>query len=271
MPRTVAALYDSRAEAELARGRLAAVAKVRAPRIIAKDTVGALDGLNFSRTDIQAYREGVSGGGHLLVAEVLSGAPKRIVEILEQSASDDVDERDEREWGEGDQGVQVRLPEDAPTPVEAAREPAAAEEAPAPVVEEARIPVAEEGLRIGKRQVARGGARVRSFTREAPAEEEVSLREEVVDVENRSCERQLSDEEVEAAGLFKDRVFEVAQMREEPVVTKVAVVREEVIVRKTVKKRVETIRDTVRHTEVEVEDLPGSEGGAPRIFGPGRR
>ena len=289
MPRTVAALYDSRAEADWARARLASEAKVKTARIIAKDTVGALEGLNFSPWDVQVYREGLSRGGHLLVAEVLNGATKRIVEILEQSASDDVEERDEREWGDGDQGVQVRLPEEAADseapeaerhetgesgrapPPDAVRRSEPPEEADVPVVEEARIPVAEEELRIGKREVARGGARVRSFTREAPAEEEVSLREEVVDVENRSCERQLSDEEVEAAGLFKERVFEVAQMREEPVVTKVAVVREEVIVRKTVKERVETIRDTVRHTEVEVEDLPGSKGGAPRIFSPGRR
>ena len=56
-------------------------------------------------------------------------------------------------------------------------------------------------------------------------------------------------------------------MREEPVVTKIAVVREEVIVRKTMQERTETIRDTVRQTEVEVEDLPSSEPTASTFFG----
>jgi stress response protein YsnF len=51
-------------------------------------------------------------------------------------------------------------------------------------------------------------------------------------------------------------VFEVAEMREEPVVTKTAVVREEVIIRKRISEHVETVGDTVRHTEIEVEDLP---------------
>jgi hypothetical protein len=33
-----------------------------------------------------------------------------------------------------------------------------------------------------------------------------------------------------------------------------------------VKERTETIRDTVRQTQVEVEDLPASEDAAPRFF-----
>jgi uncharacterized protein (TIGR02271 family) len=131
-------------------------------------------------------------------------------------------------------------------------------------VEEEQIPVVSEELRIGKREVARGGARVRSFTREEPVEQNVTLNDEVVEVEGRPSERRLSDDEIEAGGLFKERVFEIAEMREEPVVTKVAVVREELIVRKTIKERTETIRDTVRHTEVEVEDLPAEE---PALFG----
>jgi stress response protein YsnF len=151
--------------------------------------------------------------------------------------------------------------------------------AAAPVIEEERIPVVEEQLVVGKREVARGGARLRSVSRDTQAEEEVALNQEIVDVESRPSERRLSDEEVESGGLFKERVFEIAEMREEPVVTKVAVVREEVIVRKTVNERTETIRDTVRHTEVEVEDLAapsGSESQRPRFFtrgptGPGGR
>jgi stress response protein YsnF len=53
------------------------------------------------------------------------------------------------------------------------------------VVQEEHIPLVEEELRVGKREVNRGGARVRSYVREVPVHEQVSLREEHVDVERR--------------------------------------------------------------------------------------
>ena len=49
-------------------------------------------------------------------------------------------------------------------------------------------------------------------------------------------------------------------MAEEPVVQKRARVREEVVVGKETKQRTEQVRDTVRRTEVEVEQL--GKGGA---------
>ena len=274
MPRTVAALYDSRAEAELARSRLISETRAKSPRIIGKDTAAAVDGLKIARADVDAYREGLRRGGHLLVAQVPSGASaERIIELLEQSTGAGADDRPDNRWGDAEQGVEVKLPEASPSETgqesasEPQLEPEAAGEAhapPGPAAEEmadtapageAPIRVAEEELGVGKRQLVRGGARVRSFTREAPAAEQVSLKQEAVEVEYRPCERHLSDSDIESGGLFKERVFEIAEMREEPVVTKTAVVREEVIVRKTVTERSETIRDTVRRTEIEVEDL----------------
>jgi stress response protein YsnF len=283
MSRTVAALYDTRAEAERARARLISELRARSPRIIAKDTIGAVDGLKISRRDARSYRERLRRGGHLLVAEVPGTAPaKRIIELLEQSTGAPADERADQEWGDAEEGVRVELPGEAEAegPHPAAQEPSSQPQGqdepelpplPEPVaattpVEEAGVPIVEEEVRIGKRQVVGGGARVRSFTRQAPAEEQVVLHDEFVDVERRPCERHLTDDEVEAGGLFRERVFEIAEMREEPVVTKTALVREEVIVRKKVKERSETIRDTVRHTEVEVEDLPAPPRDAPGLF-----
>jgi stress response protein YsnF len=52
--------------------------------------------------------------------------------------------------------------------------------------------------------------------------------------------------------------IEVRETAEQAVVSKDARVVEEVTVAKDVKERTETIRDTVRHTVVEVEQLPGS-------------
>jgi stress response protein YsnF len=59
-------------------------------------------------------------------------------------------------------------------------------------------------------------------------------------------------------------MFEIAQLREEAVVSKEVVVREEVVVSKTTERRVEQIHDTVRRTMVETEyfdaDGVGSRG-----------
>ena len=53
---------------------------------------------------------------------------------------------------------------------------------------------------------------------------------------------------------FQDRTIEMQAPSEEAVVGKEARVVEEIGVRKEATERVETVRDTVRHTEVEVED-----------------
>ena len=47
------------------------------------------------------------------------------------------------------------------------------------------IPVAEEELRVGKREVSGGRVRVRSYVVETPVQEQVSFREEHVSVERR--------------------------------------------------------------------------------------
>lgn len=228
MSRTVTALYDSRAEAETARARLGAEGNAGHMRILAKDTIGAIDGLKIKPEDADTYRDALRGGGVLLVAEVPDGQDsQRIVDLLTGTTASATGDKDPPLGSEGR------------------------------VIEEARIPNVEEELRIGKRIVERGGVRVHSFVRETEAEKDVVLRDEHLGVESRPSERRLTEAEVASAGLLKDRVIEVSEMREEPVVTKSAVVREEVVLKKGVSERVETIRDTVRHTEIEVEELPG--------------
>jgi hypothetical protein len=297
MPRTIAALYDTRAEAERAGALLASQVKARSTRIIGRDTAAAVDTLKIAKNDAATYRDGIRRGAHLLVAEVPTGTDaKRVVTLLEQSAGDDAAAAASAPFDEPQQGFRVSPAEPAgdeiaqPSPrtagkrsVEAERPPQTAAAAPAAVAtaqaEDLSPPpegvaaapqdggrAADAELRMGEPQFARAGSRVRSFTCESAAEEQVSLNDDNVEVENRLSGRELSEAEVADGGLFKERVFEIAEMREEPVVTKVAVVREEVIVRKTVKQRTETVRDTVRHTEIEVDDL--SEGGAATFFAP---
>jgi len=116
------------------------------------------------------------------------------------------------------------------------------------------IPVVREELQVGKRAVSTGGVRVYSRTVETPVNESVQLREEHAQVERRPVDRPAT-----AADLadLKDRTIEVRETAEQAVVAKTARVVEEVRVGKTVEQRTEQISDTVRSTEVEVENLPG--------------
>ena len=113
------------------------------------------------------------------------------------------------------------------------------------------IPVAEERLTVGKREVNHGRVRVRSYVVETPVEEQVSLREEHVDVQRRAVDRPVTTAD---EALFAERTIEATESAEEAVVAKTARVVEEIAVRKTADERVETVKDTVRHTEVEVDD-----------------
>jgi uncharacterized protein (TIGR02271 family) len=113
------------------------------------------------------------------------------------------------------------------------------------------IPVVEEELQVGKRQVEQGGVQVRSRIIERPVEEMVRLREERVNVERRPVNRAITDADLAA---FKEGTIEISEMAEEAVVNKQARVVEEVVVNKEVIDRDETIRDTVRSTDVDIKE-----------------
>jgi len=117
------------------------------------------------------------------------------------------------------------------------------------------IPVVEEQLQVGKRQVqGAGGVRIHTRVTSKPVQEQVTLREEHVDVQRRPVDRPLTD----ADKAFRERNIEVTEMREQPVVSKEARVVEEVVVGKTAQQRTETVRDQVRRTDVDVERTHGS-------------
>jgi len=117
------------------------------------------------------------------------------------------------------------------------------------------IPVVEEELHIGKRDVSRGRVRIRSHVIERPVQEQVTLSEERVRVERRPVEGSArADTLGEGDNLFEERTIEVEERGEEAVVSKEARVVEEVVVRKEAAQRTETVSDTVRKTEVEVDD-----------------
>lgn len=113
------------------------------------------------------------------------------------------------------------------------------------------VPVIEEELRVGKREVEGGGVRIRTRVVERPVEEAVRLREERVNVERRPVNRPVSEADLNA---FREGTFELRERSEEAVVDKTARVVEEVAVNKEVAERTETVRDTVRSTDVNVEE-----------------
>jgi uncharacterized protein (TIGR02271 family) len=119
--------------------------------------------------------------------------------------------------------------------------------------DEVRLPVLEEQLQVSKREVERGAVRVSTVVSERPVEEQVRLREEHVSVERRPVDRPVAPAAVAA---LRDQTLEVRESAEVPVVAKEARVVEEVVVRKDVAERAETVRDTLRRTDIRVEALP---------------
>ena len=115
---------------------------------------------------------------------------------------------------------------------------------------DAAIPVVEEELRVGTREVGRGSVRVRSYVTERPVEEQVELRQERVTIERRPVDRAVAPGDA----AFTERTIEAVDRGEEAVVSKTARVTEEIGLRTDVEQETETVRDTVRKQNVEVED-----------------
>jgi uncharacterized protein (TIGR02271 family) len=118
------------------------------------------------------------------------------------------------------------------------------------------IPVVKEEMRVGKREVDAGGVRIATHVGTRPVDQTVTLREEHVVVEHQTFDRaaEASDD------AFRDRSIEMTATSESPVVTKHARVVEEIRAYKDAGEHVETIHDTIRHTEVAVTQQPAAQG-----------
>jgi uncharacterized protein (TIGR02271 family) len=119
-----------------------------------------------------------------------------------------------------------------------------------------KLNVIEENLEVGKREVETGGVRLRSRIVERPVEESIRLREERVNVERTPVDRDATDADFSN---FEEKDIEMIERAEVPVVNKQARVVEEVRLNKEVDERDETISDTVRNTEVDVEKMNRSD------------
>jgi len=116
--------------------------------------------------------------------------------------------------------------------------------------EEQIIPIPKEELQVGKRQVQSAKVyRVSATVVEVPVEEQVKLRAETVVIERRPT----TGTTVRGGESFQDRVIEVHEMYEEPVIGKVITQAEEMVIYKTLSERTATVRETVRQTRVNVD------------------
>ncbi|HLL58860.1 MAG TPA: YsnF/AvaK domain-containing protein [Allosphingosinicella sp.] len=288
MSRTITAMFDSRAEAETARQRLTQ-SSIDADnvRIIDQSSAGSSSGSSsgsegegfwasiksafIPQEDSHAYEEGMRRGGYLVCAQIDEDRADEAIRLLEDSDSVDFDSRQEEWRSDGWAGFGGRTDTGAysgagmggsglSSEMQGGAFGGSSSSQTDRTVSEERVPVVEEELKVGKREVSRGGARVRSYVRETPVHEQVSLREEHVSVERRPVDQKLGAADLQSGDMFQDRNIEMTETAEEAVVAKEARVREELVVKKTAEERVEQIDDTVRRTEVEVdENMRGSE------------
>ena len=114
------------------------------------------------------------------------------------------------------------------------------------------IQLAEESLQVGKRAVVGGTTRIRRYVVATPVEKDISLHSERVVVERHP----VAGTATTGTADFTDRTIEMTETEEQAVVSKTARVVEEVALRKEASDRVETVKDTVRRQDVEIETVP---------------
>lgn len=213
----------------LAAGPIAAALTGAGIGAVAGGLIGGLTNLGVPEEEAHYYAEGVRRGGILVtVAAESDSEAETAVSVMRRHGAVDIDQR-ATEWKK--QGWKGRFEADAT--------PSATAEA------ERTIPVTQEELVVGKRNVEAGGVRIYS--------------------------RRPVDRPAESTGgtAFREQSFELRESAEEPVVEKRARVVEEVKVGKKRSKKTEAVQDTVRKTEVQVERTGAA--NQMRYKGPERR
>lgn len=274
---TITALFDSRSEAMAAVDELVSAGIPRTSiRINPETETVATTGSTYDTTrddkgfwaslgdlfvpddDRATYAEAMHRGSIMVAVTVDQTHAETAESILEQHGTVDLDEREASWKSEGWSATAPAVATSASTlgvagsttgsTMNASRSDTARPAAPA--ADDEAIKLYEEKLNIGKRQVSAGRVKIRSYVVETPVTENVSLRSETVQLDRRPVDRAV---EVGDA-VFQDRTIEATEMAEEAVVSKTARVTEEIGLRKVAADQVKTVSDTVRRTEVEIED-----------------
>jgi stress response protein YsnF len=215
--------------------------------------ISAYDDRKIAEKAIAALREEGFENGDI---QILKGDKKKLLSTL---AEQGFDEDDAREYADAaDKGKTLLLAsvsedeaEKAESIMDSFESGEESEESSA-----GSVPIVEEELSVSKSKSANGGARVTSSVTETPVEETVTLKEETVKAKRKGADRVLDADEAEAA--FEEKTVEMMGTKEEAEVQKEARVVGAVELTKEAKERQKTVSDTVRKTDVEVEEVGAS-------------
>jgi uncharacterized protein (TIGR02271 family) len=227
-------------------------------RVLLYDTSGQdvrpafRESLGEERTE--RYAEILRRGGAVITAEAEDEIAENIADDLDEMGAVDLEAAATRWRGEGwsgydehaqpfDEGAQLRERtsyEDTGTrdvrPQDASRD----------------LDVIEEQVNIGKRNVDRGGVRVRTQVTERPVRQDVTVHDERIDVRREPVDEPLHNA---ADATFTEDEFEVTAQGEEVVVGKDARIVERVHVGKAAEDRTQQVEETERRRDVEVEQI----------------
>jgi uncharacterized protein (TIGR02271 family) len=214
-----------------------------------------LFGGNIEEHEATVYGNTVDAGGVVLTARVPDADVPKAMGILNAHQSVDVTHRAVERGFVDAKTVAPKATANAPlTPsVAPAKALADAKAAVSSGNRDEVLRLAEEQLEVGKRLVEQGTTRIRRFVTEKPVEQNVTLHEEHAEVVRRAAADPSVLDDVD----WGEKTIEVRETAEEAVVKKTAHIAEEVVISKTGSEHVETIHDTVRRQQVEVEKIPG--------------
>lgn len=240
----------------LAAGPLGAAVAAGIGAVTGAATGGIVAGLidfGVPESDAQYYAEGIRRGGALVSLELLDNDNRtgRAQEILNGFNPVNIDERATYYQQSGWTGFDENATPYNENQINEFRSSVR----DVPTGQQAKLDVVEEELHVGKREVEDGRVRVASRVTERPVEEDITLREERVVVERHPVDRPASSADLTN---MQDATIELTERHEEPIINKSARVVEEVVVGTEASEYTETIRDTVRRKDVEVE---GAENG----------
>ena len=200
----------------------------------------ALGRYGVADDEARFYSEGVRRGGSLVIARVHDNDVDRAVDIMArrnparfEDRADDYLDADDDEVYTAAQRVENR--------------DRYADQ------QKQRLREIEEHMKIGKREVVRGGVRLHRYVDTDVEEETLRLREEHVNVDRKAVNRPATAADLD--GVFEEKTVEMVERAEEAVVEKETMVTGEVSLGKEVNTREETVGGEVRRVRVEVEQI----------------
>lgn len=175
--------------------------------------------------DVDVYLKGVEEGGTIITANVSDTSVERAAGILSSFQMVNIKQRAASMQG--------------------------AYELIDPAENENVLEVIEEDLEVGTEEIERGRMRIYTVIKEREVEQDVRLRDETLKVSRRPVNRRVSIN----PDMFKQKSYEMVEIDEIAKVQKTARVVEEVSLGKEVVENIQTIKETLRRQDVEVEEV----------------